>query len=277
MSEFDEALARAVEDGVARAGLPGAADAVRRGRRRTLRARGRAATLGIAAIGGAVGVTAALGGPASGARPVAAGGLTAAPTTAPTTGRSASAPPSTTESAAVTAHGDGLLAANLWPGYAEAHWTLLLTNPAGPVKAAGSLVEDCHTSTTSFPITGTTTWAAAGDTQNFAEAIETVFSFADEKEAAAFLADARRAGSAPACDQGPRARVHSPGVGTAYGVSWLMHQRNGGSDGPPAVSHSWLVQAGNRVALLNTEMLGADFPDTNDAKVLSDMLRALEK
>jgi len=37
------------------------------------------------------------------------------------------------------------------------------------------------------------------------------------------------------------------------------------------------VQSGNRVALLDTERLDKDFPGTNDAKVLADLLHALEK
>ena len=236
-SEFDAALAQAVEDGIARGGLPGAAEAVRRGRRRSLRARGGAAVLGIAAIGGAVGVTAALGGAATGARPVAATGVTAGVTTSPTTGRSASAPTSATESAAVAAHGDGLLAPDLWPGYAEIHWTVQPMSPQGPVNAAESLVGTCSSDTgdpavrQSFPVTGMAMWTnGPNHTSDAAEAIETVFSFADEKEAAAFLADARHAGTAPTCGTGLHASVFSQGVGTAYGVSWILHQKDSGVD-----------------------------------------------
>jgi len=275
MSEFDEALAQAVEDGVARGGLPGAAEAVRRGRRRSLRARGGAAVLGIAAIGGAVGVTAALGGPAAGARPVAAAGAT----TTPTTGRSASAPTSATEPAAVAAHGEGLLAPNLWPGDAEVHWPVQLLIPPGPAKAAYSVVDHCGASRKSFPATGLTMWAnGLIHNSNGAMATETVYTFADEKGAAAYLADARGAASAPTCDPGsPYTNVYSPGISTAYGVSWSLHQQDSSIDGRPAVNHRWLVQSGNRVAFFEVERLDKDFPGTNDAKVLADLLHALQK
>jgi len=274
MSEFDEALAQAVEDGVARGGLPGAAEAVRRGRRRSLRARGGAAVLGIAAIGGAFGVTAVLGGPAAGARPVTAAGAT----TSPTTGRSASAPTSATESAAVPAHGDGLLAPDLWPGYAEVRWPVQLLTPTHAITSVGSVVQECHGPVKTVPVTGMTMWAnGLIHNSNGAMATETVYTFADEKGAAAYLADARGVGSAPTCDPGPYANVYSPGISTAYGVSWSLHQQDSGIDGRPAINHHWLVQSGNRVALLDTERLDKDFPGTNDAKVLADLLHALEK
>jgi hypothetical protein len=112
---------------------------------------------------------------------------------------------------------------------------------------------------------------------NGAEATETVYTFADEKDAAAFLADARGAGSAPTCDPGPYANVHSPGISTAYGVSWSARQQDSSLDGRPAVNHSWLVQSGNRVAVFDTERLDKDFTGTSDAKVLADLLQALEK
>jgi hypothetical protein len=58
----------------------------------------------------------------------------------------------------------------------------------------------------------------------------------------------------------------------------VRNQQDSGADGGrPAVSHSWLVRSGNRVALLSVSKFGEDYPGTNDAKVLADLLQALEK
>jgi len=281
MSEFDEALARAVEDGVARGGLPGAADALRRGRRRSLRARGGAAVLGVAAVGGAFGVTASLGG--------TGGGVTtaAAVTTPTTTGHSASVPTPVTESAPVTpppAHGDGLLPAKLWPGYDLLHWNPQPTNLPKPAKSAGSLVPHCYPPNVNppmpkgFPITGMSMWGTEYSTAHHVDADEIVFTFADEAQASAFLADARQAGSGQTCDSGPEATVPSPGVSTDDGVSWLITQQVSPVDHLPSVDHSWLVRSGNRVALLRVDQFGSDFRSTaDDVKILAQMRQALEK
>ena len=95
MSELDEALARAVQDGIARGALPGAADAVRRGRRRSLRARGGVAFAGVAVVAGAPGGAGVLGG---GAVPVGAGSGVHAD--------------------------DGVLPVAQCPGYDVGHWRL---------------------------------------------------------------------------------------------------------------------------------------------------------
>ena len=280
-SEFDEALAQAVEDGIVRGRLPGAAEAVRRGRRRSLRARGGAAALGVAAVGGAFGVTAALGGTAGGGNTTAAAVTTA---TTPTTGHSASVPTAVTESASspASAHGDGMLPAKLWPGYDLVHWDVHLNNPAGPVKSVGSLVHHCYSSTVNppmpktFPITGMNMWSNGYDTAHHVDADEAVFTFADEAQASAFLADARQAGGAPACGSGPTATVPSPGLSTDHGLSWLTTQQVSPVDKLPETVHGWLVQSGNRVAVLRVDQFGSDFRSTaNDLDVLSEMRQAL--
>jgi hypothetical protein len=283
MSEFDEALAQAVEDGIARGGLPGAADAVRRGRKRSLRARGGVAVLGVAAVGGAFGVTASLGGITGGAD-TAAAAVTTAATTPTTAGHSASVPTPVTESAPGSAHGDGLLAAKLWPGYDLVRWNPRPSNPSGVTKSVGSLVLHCYPSTVNppmpktFPITGFSMWGNEYNTAHHLDADETVFTFADEAGASAFLADTRQAGSAPGCDSGPGASVPSQGVSTDRGVSWLITQQVSPVDKLPSVDHDWLVQSGNRVALLRVEQFGSDFRSTaDDAKVLAQMQQALEK
>lgn len=273
MSEFDEALAQAVEDGIARGGLPGAADALRRGRRRSLRARGGMAVLGVAAMGGSLGVSAAFG---EGGKTAAAPTTKAA--TSPTTGHSASAPTS-------PAHGDGLLAADLWPGHDLVHWEAKLNNPRGPVKAVGSLVMHCYPSNVNppmlktFPVTGMNMWTNGYDTTHHADGIYSVYTFADEAEASAFLADARHAPDRdPGCGSGPGAVKSAPGVSTDYGLSWLTLQQDSGVRHLPSDTHDFVVQSGNRVALLTVNQFGTAFTDTtDDLKVLADMRQALEK
>lgn len=265
MSEFDEDLARAVEHGVARGGLPGAADAVRRGGRRSRRARGGAAVLTVAALGGALGVGSAFG---------AGRGTDAAASAASTGGHSASAP--------ATSHGDGLLAPDLWPGYDLVHWT---PRPLsfGKTTRVSSMVLHCTPSDPSlprsFPITGSTLFDNTYDTAHRLDADETVFSFADADAASAYLADARNAGTAQAsCGTGPFSQVPAPGASTGYGVSWLLTQRQSGVDGMPLVTHNYLVRAGNRVALLRVTQFGDDFRSTaGDATLLAELRQALEK
>ncbi|MEY9888805.1 hypothetical protein ABIA31_002453 [Catenulispora sp. MAP5-51] len=249
-------------------GMAGAADAMRRGRRRSLRARGGVAVLGVAAIGGALGVTATLGGLAGGAKAVAAADAPTTPTTS-----TQSAPP---------ARGDGLLAANLWPGYSLAHWDPEPTNlPA--TQSIGSMINHCDTDPAdlgkySFPVTGAKQWGTTYITAIRADAEEDLFVFADASHAAAFLADARGAGTAKSCSTGPAAQVPSPGVSTDYGVSWVVRQQDGGVDHLPSIDHRYLVQSGNRVALLRAMQFGTDFESTSgDAKVLADLQAALEK
>ncbi|MEY9925498.1 hypothetical protein ABH926_000118 [Catenulispora sp. GP43] len=278
MPEFDDALARAVQDGVGQGGMPGVADAMRRGRKRSLRARGGVAVLGVAAIGGALGVTASLGGPAGAAKTVTAAD---APTT---TGRPASAPTSSSESAPPPARGDGLLAAKLWPGYDLTHWDPQPSNPSRAAKGAGSLVTHCYPSDShppagiAFPITGMSMWGTEYDTAHHVDAQEVVFTFADEAKASAFLADARNAGSAPACGSGRDALVPAPGVSTGDGVSWLINQQHSSVDNLPSVEHTWVVRVGDRVAMLRVSQFGSDFKSTaGDKKVFADLQAALEK
>src|SRR5205814_2141020 len=86
------------EDGIARGRLPGAADAVRRGRRRSLRARGGVTVLGVAVVAGALGGASALDG---GAARVGA------------------------EAGPSGVHADeGVLPVAQWPGYGLSHWKL---------------------------------------------------------------------------------------------------------------------------------------------------------
>jgi hypothetical protein len=287
MPEFDEALARAVQDGVGQGGMAGAADAMRRGRRRSLRARGGVAVLGVAAIGGALGVTATLGGLAGGAKAVAAADApttTGSPASAPTSSSESARPtrPTTSTQSAPPARGDGLLAANLWPGYSLAHWDPEPTNlPA--TQSIGSMINHCDTNPAdlgkySFPVTGAKQWGTTYITAIRGDAEEDLFIFADASHAAAFLADARGAGTAKSCSTGPAAQVPSPGVSTDYGVSWVVKQQDGGVDHLPSIDHRYLVQSGNRVALLRAMQFGTDFESTSgDAKVLADLQAALEK
>jgi hypothetical protein len=269
MSEFDEALARAVEDGVARGGLPGAAAAVRRGRRRSLRARSGTAVLGVAALGGALGVGATFG---SGSGPGEA-------TAAAATGSPASAP---TSSAAPTGHGEGLLPAHQWPGYDLVHWNPTPQSvPNSHASHLGSQINHCDAEKNkqdSFATTGLSMWSSEYSTDHHGSADETVVTFADEAKAEAYLADAKGAGSAPACGTGSAAQVPSSGVSTEHGVSWVVTQQDGGTDHLQQVQHVWLAQSGNRIAFLRTMQFGTDFKSTSgDAKVLAEMQQALEK
>ncbi|WP_194910298.1 hypothetical protein [Catenulispora rubra] len=57
-----------------------------------------------------------------------------------------------------------------------------------------------------------------------------------------------------------------------------MNQQDGGVDHLPAVAHQYLVQSGDRVALLRVSQFGSDFKSTaGDAKVFADLQQALEK
>jgi hypothetical protein len=100
-----------------------------------------------------------------------------------------------------------------------------------------------------------------------------VWTFADEARAEDFLADARTAGSAPACGEGDGARVSSAGVSTASGVSWLVTQK-----ATSEVDHMWVVRSGTRVTLLRVMQFGDDLKSTaGDQTVLENLEKALEQ
>lgn len=263
MSEFDEALAQSVQDGIARGGLPGAADAVRRGRRRSLRARGGVTLLGVAVVAGALGGAGVLGG---GAGSVGVG-------------------------AGSSVHADeGILPVAQWPGYDLGHWKLSAAcaaadrskcragDPTDDVKQVkvGEYAGQCGPGA-SFQIRRFVQFGTQYDTAHKLDANEIVFTFADGDAAAAFMADARTAVSARGCAGVPGAEATSPGLSTAGGVSWVVTQQDGGVNHLPSVGHQYLVQADNRVALLRVMQFGTDFQSTvGDAKVLAEMQQALE-
>ncbi|GAA2054212.1 hypothetical protein GCM10009839_72870 [Catenulispora yoronensis] len=223
MSEFDDALTRAAQDAAERGRLPGAADAVRRGRRRTLRARGGVAVAGVAAVGGALGVTAALGGPA-GAAP--GGGTVGA------------------------AHADdGLLQPELWPGYDQAHWKPKKLVQPNLVNLSQIYYGPCPVSPdpNGGPSVRNVVFSG-GEFEGRLDAFQEVFTFSDSARAATVLAGLRTAGSTKACRGGTGADAASPGVNTEAGVSWLWRQT--AADGARVVTHSYAVQVGDRVTLL---------------------------
>lgn len=262
MSEFDEALARSVEDGIARGRLPGAADAVRRGRRRSLRARGGVTVLGIAVVAGALGGASALGDGA--ARPGAGAGPWGA-------------------------HADeGVLPVTQWPDYDLSHWTLSAScaaadrskcRPADPVdhavtqRSVGDMVGQCAPGG-EFPVRRFVQFGTQYDTLRKLDADEIVVTFADEDGAATFMAQARTAVSAGICAGLRGAGATSPGVSTAEGVSWLTTGAALDDYG-----HDYLVQADDRVALLRVNQLGVDtiHGTADDATVLRQMRQALER
>ncbi|NUR60503.1 MAG: hypothetical protein HOV87_17850 [Catenulispora sp.] len=253
MSEFVDALTDAVEADTARSRLPGAADAVRRGRRRSLRARGGVAVLGIAAIGGALGIGSAFG-PGSGAAPIA-----------PLAGQSSAYAD------------DGMLPAEQWPGYDLAHWKpQLFKAPNEGVTKEGSLVLRCGDKAQNpplFPFTRTVEFHTGYVAAYKMNADQTVWTFADEAKAEDFLADARTAGSAPACGEGDGAEVSSTGVSTASGVSWLLTQK-----ATSEVDHMWVVRSGSRVTLLRVSQSGDAFKSTaGDKTVLENLEKALQQ
>jgi len=280
MSEFDEALAQAVEADTARGRLPGAADAVRRGHKRSLRARGGVAVLSVAAVGGAFATTTALGGAASGEKTVAA---------AATTGNPAGAPKSTPESAAQNHTGDGVLPAEQWPGYNLVHWQVKqMEMPTPPTKWMSLQNFPCDGGVDglekySVPVTDVEMWGGSYSGSTSGKGLgadETVITFADSAKAEAYLEDARGAGSAKACGTGPTAPVPSPGVSTEHGVSWVVREQDTVVEGShmPSVSHSYLVQDGNRVAVLRVMQWSDDLRSTaQDAKVLNELEQALKK
>lgn len=262
MSEFDDALAEAVQDGIARGGLPGAADAIRRGRRRSLRTRGGVTVLGVAVVAGALGGAGMLGGRAGTAG--AASGL----------GRHAS---------------DGILPAVQWPGYDLEHWKVSASGCSAADRSkcrAGDPVDHSITKSNvsewfgvcspggTYPVRRYVLYATQYDTQRRLDANEVVITFTDENAAAAYLADARVAAKGKGCagvDAG--AETLSIGVSTADGVSWEAT----GHDAFVSSSHNYLVQADDRVAVLRIDQIGGNTLQSTarDAVVLHDLAVAL--
>jgi hypothetical protein len=264
MSEFDEALARSVEEGIARGGLPGAADAVRRGRRRSLRARGGVTVLGVAVVAGALGGAGILGG---GAGSVAAGSATGA-------------------------HADeGFMPAAQWPGYDLEHWKL---KPSGcsladrskcvPGDAIDHVVTEvkvadwaggCYPGP-SFPVRRYAVYATNYDEGRKLGAYETVVTFRDENAAAAYLAGARAVAVKTNCaDTAESATVTLPGASTGDGVSWVSEEQR-----PTAgYRHNYVVQVDDRVALLSVDQMSGDTLQSTagDATVLQNLADALAR
>ena len=270
MSEFDETLARAVQEGIARGGLPGAADAVRRGRRRGLRARGGVAVLGMAAIAGTMGIGTTFGGGGSGAVGAGSGG-----------------------------HGPsayGIMPASQWPGYAIADWKLSAgcgwadrskCNAGDPTVdhitslKIGDVFGVCTPGPT-YPVRQSARYDTQHDDAHQLDGEETVYTLPDRAAAAAFLADARAAGAPKKCPPGPpqdtSTSTEAPGVSTTDGLSWVTSGK-GTPDARPFYTHSYLVQVDDRIAVLGIQQDGTGAMQSTeyDAQVLADMARALEK
>ena len=242
-----------MQDGTGRARLPGAADAMRRGRRRALRARGGVALAGVAAIGGALGIGSAFG-PGSGAGPL---------------GAAAGARPGVHAD-------DGMLPAEQWPGYDVEHWKPLRLNQPNLDRIA-VMEEWCVDVTKAVSSKKHVAFAAGYDDTRKLDAFEDVFTFSDSKAAADFMAGARHAGAAKTC-RFPSGPVYvSPGVSTADGVSWKTDQPSGSAS--TAHTHAYLVQVDDRVALLQVSQEGAaTYQSTRgDALVLRNLAAALSR
>lgn len=255
MSEFDEVLARAVEAGTARGRLPGAADAVRRGRRRSLRTRGGVAVAGVAAVAGALGVTSALGGQA-GAAPVGPG-------------------------AGGTIHTDeGMLPAAQWPAYDVKHWKPHKINQ-GNLESGAVLEVYCVPVTKGIQSRKHVAFESSSDySRPQLRIYEDVFTFADSRAAAEFMVKARAAVSPKTCPEASGTVVVAQGVSTADGVSWVTDQHPERLSGSPGYhSHGYLVQVDDRVALLQVGQEGADtYQGTaGDTTVLKNLEAALSR
>ncbi|ACU76539.1 hypothetical protein Caci_7715 [Catenulispora acidiphila DSM 44928] len=264
MSEFEEALARSVQDGIARGGLPGAADAVRQGRRRSLRARGGVTMLGVAVVAGALGGAGVLGGG---------------------TGTAAGSGTDSFKHA-----DDGVLPAAQWPAYDVAHWKVAPScsvadrskcrpgDPTDDIKQvkAGDLTGQCGP-TKSFPVLRFVQYATQEDELLKLDGDEIVLTLPSRAAAAAFMAEARTAGSPRACAGVPGAEGVTPGVDTADGVSWEW------TEAPPNAAmygHGYLVRVDDRVAFLRLNQTGGG--DTvrgtaGDETVLKNLEAALSK
>jgi hypothetical protein len=161
------------------------------------------------------------------------------------------------------------------------HWNPVSVRVPNSHPKVGSEVNRCDATQnmqSSFATTGFAEWGTEYSTPRHLDADETVLTFADAAKAEAYLADAKGAGSAPACGTGSSAQVPSPGVSTEHGVSWVVTQPDGGVEHLPSVAHMWLAQSGNRVAVLRLMQFGTDYKSTSgDAKVLADLQQALEK
>jgi hypothetical protein len=267
MSEFDEALARAVQDGIARGGLPGAADAVRRGRRRSLRARGGVTVLGVAVVAGALGGAGFFGSGVGGSAVVGAA------------------------AGAANSFSDyGVLPASQWPGYDTEHWTvsahcgLADRSKCKPGDPSSDPVTETKISEwwgvctpgRTYPVRRYASFTTQRDEARKVDEDESVFTFPDRATAAAFLADARAAGSPKVCGTEPGYTATStPGVSTSDGLSWLASSK----DAMASYEHGYLVQVDDRVAMLRVLQEDGDtMPGTeNDALVLADMAQALAK
>lgn len=261
--EFDEALARSVQDGIARGALPGAADAVRRGRRRSLRARGGVTVLGVAVVAGALGGAGILGG---GAGTVGAGSGTG------------------------THAGEGFMPAAQWPGYDLEHWKL---SPSGCSAAdrskcrPGDAIDHVVTDTKigdwagvcvpgqSYPIRRYAVYATKYDDARKLDALETVMTFHDAGAAASFMADARRAAATKKCSSDPDSGVVSFGVGTADGVSWVNAAQRPISE----YEHVYVAQEDDRVAVLRVNQMEGDTLQSTagDGSVLQNLAAALAR
>ncbi|GAA1970390.1 hypothetical protein [Catenulispora subtropica] len=268
MSEFVDVLTEAVEAGTAEGRLPGAADAMRRGRRRSLRARGGAAALGVAVLGGALGIGSTFG-PDSGTTPVGAG---AGP-----------------GEWGVRHADDGILPVAQWPGDALAHWKLTPSCGLADRKACrpGAATDDVKEARVgewtgqcepgaSVPVRRFVQYGTQFDEGRKLDADEIVFTFPDrDTAAAAFLAGARTAGSPQSCAGVADAEVASPGVSTADGVSWLLTQKAT----LVGYTHFYVVQVDDRVALLRVNQIGGDTlrSTTGDETVLQNLKAALSR
>jgi hypothetical protein len=257
--------------------MPGATDVSRRGHRRSLRHRGGVAVLGVAALGGAVGVT------------TPNGGASAANTSATNTSK-------TTPSALETAKGDGFLPAAQWPLHGVVDWQLKPAATPGQRTTIGSLRQLCglHPGVTDpntipqeewkkngTPIIGWTQQNAAWITAQQVGGDQSVWTTADEADAERILVDARTASTENCATtlQGRPIYTLLPGASTDYGVSWITRNVDKpNAELPDSTDHTFMVRSGTKVSMLRVSHFGDDFSDTSgDRAVLDNMLKALKK
>uniref|UniRef100_UPI001891072A hypothetical protein n=1 Tax=Catenulispora pinisilvae TaxID=2705253 RepID=UPI001891072A len=184
-----------------------------------------------------------------------------------------------------TASADGIMPAAQWPGYDIAHWTVspncgladrskcIPGDPTSNVTSAAiSLRFGTCTPGQTYPVRRFVQYATQYDTAHKLDADETVLTFPDHGTAAAYLADAHAAGSPKICP-GTSGATSAPGVSTADGLSWVV----GNKDAVTSYAHGYLVQVGDRVAVLRVNQMDADSMQStaNDELVLADMEQAL--
>lgn len=260
MSDLEEVLTDAAESAAVHGRLPGAAEIMRRGRRRTLRQRGGAAAFGVA-VAGAVGVTALHG----------------------TTDDASAAGPAATSTE--VAHGSGFLPAAQWPGYDRLRWTTTAV-PAGSDRSVIRFLPLSCDPPLALPQEPMTTAIARMEAHPADHANsngnEMVWTYATTANADKMLAEARTEAvqvslDCPAAKDLPAAkRVLTPGPTTDYGVSWTVRETLRDNPEHETQAHVYVVRIGNRVAQITVVEYGSEQVDSaHDKKVLEHLRDAL--